>query len=444
MTRPTCPRLAVRIFLIMVGGIIAATFFSRWLIGTVYTSELSKRGMGAAVERIGEVVRVLDALPRESRLAAARSLSGSRLKISWPLQIAPVIGGRPELGRELAQLIQRDPGPVRLETLLPPPCQADQTVEECATLATRFALELGLADGQPVRVEYTTRYIALAHGDFVSWIVGLGALVLVVWLSVRIATRPLEVLAQHAEALGANLLGPPLDETGPIEVRHAARAFNLMQARILAQVNERTRMLAAISHDLKTPLTRLRLRLEQVSDEALRERLSGDLGAMRQLIDQGLELARSLETQETAQRVDLSALLEALCDDAQEAGDPAHFLGQAGVVLRAQANGLRRAFLNLIDNAIQYGGQAQISVQQEARAVVVRVRDRGPGIPPEHLEDVLKPYFRLENSRSRETGGSGLGLAIATNLLHAQGGQLKLRNHPEGGLEVAVHLPVIA
>lgn len=441
MIRQACPRLAVRLFLIMVVGLVAATFVSRWLVQTFYTNELARMASNAAIERIGEVIRVLDAMPPRSRADAGRAFASERLAVSWPPALRPVIGGHPEIADRVARSIHRTPALLRFETLAPAPCASGPSADDCSARAKRFAVELPLADGQPVRIEYTTRYVSMGRGNPLSWGVGLGALGLVVWISVRIATRPLEVLAQHAEALGRNLLRPPLDEKGPIEVRRAARAFNAMQARILQQVNERTRMLAAISHDLKTPLTRMRLRMEQIADDALRSRLNDDLGSMRQLIDEGLALARSLDTQEAPQRLDLSALLEALCDDAREAGQAVRFVGAAGVVLNGQAQALRRAFLNLIDNAVQYGGSADVSVRRTHSDIRVTVRDRGAGIPPEHLENVLKPYFRLEGSRCRETGGTGLGLAIAANLVAAQGGRLTLRNHPEGGLEAEVVLP---
>ena len=441
--RRLIPRsLAVRIFLIMAGGIIASTFFSRWLIDKVYSNELERLGRNAAIERISDVIRVLDALPRAERAAAARGISFDRLTVDWPQQLGPASTIDDSVPGLVAQSIRRAPGPLRFEALAPRPC--DQSRDpECKAYAKRFAIELAFSDGQPVRIEYTTRWIVLDI-DYLSWVVGICAVVLVVWISMRLTIRPLRELAGHAEGLGRDLQQPPLDENGPTEVRHAARAFNAMQAQIRRQVNERTQMLAAIAHDLKTPLTRLRLRIEQVDEETLRAKLRGDLDAMRTLIDEGLELARSLESTESPQRIDISAMLDSLCEDTREAGGAAHFLGEEGFVLEARANALRRIVLNLIDNAVKYGGNAEVSVRREESEAVVQVRDRGPGIPPEHLEDVLKPYFRLEASRSRETGGTGLGLAIAANLVAVQRGRLALKNLPEGGLLAEVRLPISA
>lgn len=431
--------LAVRIFFLMVGGIVAATFLSRWVMEQLYTSELEQLGRTSALERISDVVRVLDTLPREARPGAATAISFERLAVSFP----DALGAGDEIDAvlkdKLARGIRRAPGTVRLEALPPHPC-TPATTADCENLAKRFAAELALADGQPVRVEYTTRWIKLGDAEWVPWVIGIGMLVLLAWLSVRIATRPLRALAEHATGLGRDLQRTPLDEHGPTEVQHAAHAFNAMQAQIRRQIDERTQMLAAIAHDLKTPLTRMRLRLELIDDDLLRAKLGEDLASMSTLIDEGLDFARSLDAQEQAQRIDLSALLETLCDDAREAGQRVAFKGEAGIIVPARANALRRVFLNLIDNAVKYGGSAAVAVCREQGEVVVRVRDNGPGIPPDQLENVLKPYFRLEDSRSRETGGTGLGLAIAANLVSAQGGQLRLRNHPQGGLEAEVRV----
>jgi len=431
--------LAVRIFFLMAGGIVAATFLSRWVIEKLYTNELEQLGRTSAIERISDVVRVLDAIPREARPQAAAGISFERLAVSFPAQIGHGADVEPALREKLARGIRRAPGKVSLEALPPPAC-TPEVLPDCKDLAKRFAAELALADGQPVRVEYTTRWIKIGDADWVPWVIGIAMLVVLAWLSVRIATRPLRALAEHATGLGRDLRRTPLDENGPTEVRDAAHAFNTMQAQIRRQIDERTQMLAAIAHDLKTPLTRMRLRLELIDDDALRNKFGEDLGAMQSLIDEGLDFARSVDAQEQPQRIDLSALLDSLCEDARDAGQAVTFKGEAGIIIAARANALRRVFLNLMDNAVKYGGDAEVSVGRHGSDVAVRVRDHGPGIPPDQLENVLKPYFRLEGSRSRATGGTGLGLAIAANLVAAQGGRLKLRNHPEGGLEAEVRI----
>lgn len=433
--------LAVRIFLLLVGGMVAATFLARWIVESLYTGELEKLGRTAAIERIGGAVRMLDALPPESRPAGARGLAFERLEVFWPRQLGTPTLLETSVADQLARELERSPGPVRLEALDPKPCSVREHAD-CDSWAKRFALEVALADGQPVRVEYTTRWFTVDNGEWIiPWVVGIAMLVVGAWVSVRIATRPLRELAAHAAGLGRDLNCAPMSENGPTEVRHAAAAMNAMQAQLRRQIDERTQMLAAIAHDLKTPLTRMRLRLELLADDEVRRKLEEDVAAMRGLVDEGLELARSLETTEATQRIDISALLDTLCEDARDTGATARFEGEAGLVIRTRPHALRRVLDNLIDNALKHGGSAAVAVCRDGSELVVSVRDRGPGIPAEHLDDVLKPYFRLEASRSRETGGSGLGLAIATNLVSVLRGRLTLRNRPEGGLEAEIRLP---
>jgi signal transduction histidine kinase len=265
---------------------------------------------------------------------------------------------------------------------------------------------------------------------------------LLAWLVARIATRPLRQLADAADNLDISRASEPLPEKGSNEVRVATRAFNRMQKRIYEDVRERTGMLAAITHDLQTPLTRLRLRLEKLPDEALRNKLVGDMQAMQQMLQEGLELSRSMDTSEAAQLLDLDSLLDSLCSDATEAGQQVDYISRTAVRLKAHPLALRRAFSNLLDNAVKYGQRAEVSLSRDARQCHILIRDFGPGIPPELLETVFTPFYRIEHSRSRETGGTGLGLAIARNIVLRHNGELTLSNHPEGGLLVDVVLPL--
>jgi signal transduction histidine kinase len=266
---------------------------------------------------------------------------------------------------------------------------------------------------------------------------GAGIVVLALLAALR-ASAPLRRLAQASTQLGQDLHREPLAVAGPSEMRQAITAFNSMQARLQTHVAERTQMLAAITHDLQTPLTRLRLRLERVEDAELRERLVADMQSMRALIDEGLELARTAETPEAVVMLDLDSVLESLVEDAVEAGLAAEFTGGCGAVLPLRPLATRRVFANLIDNALVHGGSAEVRAVRDAQSVCVFVRDRGPGIPEDLLERVFDPFFRPDNSRSRETGGTGLGLTIARMLATKIGATLKLRNHPQGGVEAEV------
>ena len=265
---------------------------------------------------------------------------------------------------------------------------------------------------------------------------------LLAWLVARIATRPLRQLADAADKLDISRTSEPLSEQGSSEVRAATRAFNRMQQRIYEDVRERTGMLAAITHDLQTPLTRLRLRLEKLPDEALRDKLVGDMQAMQLMLQEGLELARSLDTSEAVQLLDLDSLLDSLCSDDAEAGQQVDYVSRTAVQLKAHPLALRRALSNLLDNAVKYGERAEVSLSRDAHHCHIRIRDFGPGIPPELLENVFIPFYRIEHSRSRETGGTGLGLSIARNIVLRHNGELVLTNHPAGGMEAHIVLPL--
>ena len=265
--------------------------------------------------------------------------------------------------------------------------------------------------------------------------------VVLAYVIARIAIKPLRELSRAAHNFGNNIGSPPLPENGPTEVRDAARAFNAMQMRIQRDVRERTSMLAAITHDLQTPVTRLRLRLEKVSDAELREKLIGDLALMSETIADGLDLAQSLESREPAVRIDLDSVLASVCEDATDAGHDVRLEGTTRAFISGSPSALRRCINNLVDNAIKYGNRAEVVANARDGRAIVRIGDEGPGIPADHLESVLDPFVRLETSRSRETGGTGIGLTIARNIAQRLGGTLTLRNRETGGLEAVLDVP---
>lgn len=276
---------------------------------------------------------------------------------------------------------------------------------------------------------------------FAALLALIGGVSLLTWVAVRLATRPLSRMAAAARALGEDPERAPMSTAGPLEVAQAAHAFNQMQHRIREHVAERTRILAAISHDLQTPITRLRLRAELVDDEPLRGRIQSDLDAMQALVQEGLAYARSLDANSPAQAIDLDGLLAALHADARDMGWQVDVEGQAGAPCLGRPTALRRALWNLIENGIKFGGRVEVAVAPAGEAFLVRIRDHGPGLPRDELEKVFEPFYRTESSRNRDTGGTGLGLAIARNLLRSQGGEVRLRNHPDGGLEAQVTVP---
>jgi signal transduction histidine kinase len=265
-------------------------------------------------------------------------------------------------------------------------------------------------------------------------------LAVVLFLVTRSITRPLSKLALAADGVGRNVRHPPLAEEGVREIREATRAFNTMQDRLLRYLDSRTSVLAAMSHDLRTPLTRLRLRVESVNDESLRTRFVADLEEMESLVRGALGLFRGLEDDEALERLDVNALLATLVAGFLEVGSDVTLEGKARDLVPAKPRALRRCLTNLVDNALKFGGRAMIDVD-DGEALVIRVSDEGPGIADESLERVFEPFFRLESSRSRDTGGTGLGLSIARDIAQAHGGTLTLRNRPEGGLTAELRLP---
>lgn len=266
-------------------------------------------------------------------------------------------------------------------------------------------------------------------------------LVAALYIAARGITRPLSRLASAADNIGRGVRQPKLEEKGARELRHAARAFNSMQDRLHRYLDSRTRVLAAMSHDLKTPLTRLRLQVEtQIEDPALQARFGRELDEMESMVRGALALFRGLNDEEGLEPVDVNRLLETIGGEFAEMGKDVTVAGRAQQPFPGKPQALKRCITNLVGNAINFGLRAHIHVRDGSR-LEISVCDDGPGIPPEALEKVFEPFYRLESSRNRDTGGTGLGLSIARDVAQAHGGALVLINRPEGGLEARLTLP---
>lgn len=307
----------------------------------------------------------------------------------------------------------------------------------------RFQVHLRLRDGNPLTIDVHPAGTLLSSWLPVLLAVQLALLAGCAWMAVRLVTRPLHQLAAAAENLGPDLKADRLPESGPAEVAHAAAAFNAMQARIAGYLAERVQILAAISHDLQTPITRMRLRVDLMEPSEAQDKLCHDLRAMEQLVREGVAYARTLHGASEAQaRIDPDALLDSLAGDYLDAGHNVEVEGRAGTPILTRPQALRRILANLIDNAVKFGGDVTLAVSRQADgALAIAVRDRGPGIPEAELERVMQPFYRLETSRNRGTGGTGLGLAIAQQLTQALGGTLALANRDGGGLQATLTLP---
>ncbi|WP_047604014.1 sensor histidine kinase [Pseudomonas putida] len=304
-----------------------------------------------------------------------------------------------------------------------------------------FQAHLSLADGAPLTIDVTPAPVPVARWLPVVLLIQLAVLLLCTWLAVRLAIGPLTRLAQAVDNLDPDQPGVQLDESGPREVRYAAVAFNALQARIAAHLKERMQLLAAISHDLQTPITRMKLRVEVMDEGVEKDKFGSDLDEMEHLVREGVAYARSMDSStEATCRVNLDAFLDSLVFDYQDSGAQVERHGSSGTLLETRPHALRRVLVNLVDNALKFAGAAELQVSREGSTTIIRVLDNGPGIPGDELDEVLKPFYRVEGSRNRSTGGTGLGLAIAHQLIQAMGGRLTLSNREQGGLCAQIEL----
>ena len=423
--------LFMRLTLIMLAGVIAAQGLSFWL--TMYEREKATTTvMAGYVEReVASSVARLDRhipagcpewLPRLARrtygfiLGAGESDAPSNAEVSVPVSVAieQSFGSRYPVG---GGTIPDDRG--------------------------QLQGHLWLSDGSPLGSDLLpAREIPLPGWLALVVLAQFTLLAGCCWVAVRLATRPLSEIEHAAHTLGPDLSAERLSEDGPAEVAGAAKAFNLMQERIGGYMKERIQILAAISHDLQTPITRMRIRADLMEDESERSKLQQDLKQMESLVREGVAYARSLHgAAEVARRVDPDAFMESLIGDYGDAGDSVSLTGHVGRVLLVRPYALRRVLGNLIDNAIKFSGSAEVRIESAGdQSMSVSVLDRGPGIPDELLDAVFQPFYRVESSGSGRTGGTGLGLAIAKQLAEAMNASLTLRNRAGGGLEACLTL----
>jgi signal transduction histidine kinase len=282
-----------------------------------------------------------------------------------------------------------------------------------------------------------------SHQFIVSMAMMALVIVLVSIYAARRVTAPLADLASAAQRLGRDVNAPPIQETGTRETRQASRAFNDMQTRLRELIDNRTRLLAAISHDLRTPLTLLRLRAENVAEADERDRMLATLAEMEAMIATTLQYARDEIASEPERVIDVAALLASLADDMADAGLDVALMPAPPTAIRCRPTALKRALRNLLDNAIKYGTRARVALRDTGLEAEITIEDDGPGLAPEEIARVFEPFYRVEGSRSRDTGGIGLGLAITRSLIERQGGSVTLANRTGGGLRASVRLPKV-
>ena len=437
--------LFARMALILLTGLLAAQSLSLWLSwGERATVVTEARGLHMA-DRIAEAVRMMEAdrTPRHQRAVAQLQSDDLRVTLIDESQVSPN-APRGQIQSTIAARLgsERDiRSPGGMGSGMGGGMGAGMGRRQLDTGTRSF--DLRLSDGQWVRIAATLKpgAPALPSDFYVHLLVSLAIIVLVVMLVVRQATKPLQQLAQAADSLGQNLDAPPLPEAGSTEMRTAAQAFNRMRDKIRRLIDERSRALAAVSHDLRTPLTRLRLRSELIEDGRLRDQMAADLDAMAQMIDATLDYLRGLRESEPVRPIDIDALLDSLAEDSAALRREIGVEGKALSSYPGRLSALRRAIQNLIDNAFKYGHAPRIRIEDSPHVLRLIVEDDGPGIPPEALALVTEPYYRPDAARASDTGGVGLGLSIVKDVALLHGGELRLANRPQGGLEATLVLP---
>lgn len=391
-------------------------------------------------DEIVDVRAVLGGVATEERERVAHLLSSRGFEIHWE-RGAVAVSDQVRFAGEMNSLVDR------LRAIRP----------ELGDLAMNFAFDSGgvgvplppfvvsfsLADGSTVGVRTalggdtssTSGRLLLSTGLMAAAVLGLSLLL------IRASLAPLRALGQAAERLGMDVTAPPLPEDGPVEIRRAARAFNEMQRRIARLLDDRTQMLAAISHDLRTPLTVIQLRTEMIDDTEVRAKIVSDIDDMKFMVESTLSFLRDERSLEDVEPVDVVSTLQTVCDDLSDTGAPVTYCGPDHAVLMGRPVSLKRAFTNIIENAVKYGTTARVALTVEDGRVRVIVEDDGPGIPEAEMERVFQPFHRLDVSRNGDVGGFGLGLAAARTVVRAHGGDIELVNRSEGGLSVTIVLP---
>ncbi len=459
-------RIAPGIALTIVLAVVTIQVVTGVLLYALAPGEIRVYGGRWLADRMVETAREVLVKPRAERAQALAGVaidSEITLELLDSYEIASTEGQERGRGGAMAMLIRRGLGEAapgeqgwRVEVVLhgprrlagPPPPRQAQVAPGVGRrwdfpIPARFTIAIRGPDGMwlvaTAQDEWATlRGIALVVG----WL-GLAAIVVgaLSWLAARRVIRPLQSIASAAERMATVRDPTIIAEAGPPELRAIAHRLNDMQTSLKRFIDDRTQMIAAISHDLRTPLTRLRLRAEFVEDAAIRDKMMDDIAQMQAIVSQTLDFASQDAEGEALQRLDLAALLESLCDDVTDGGGNASYSGPDSLAMNGQPASLRRAFTNLVDNAVAYGQRADVALAIAGNNIVVTVADAGPGLPLDELEKVFRPFYRLEASRNRETGGTGLGLSIARTILRAHGGDITLANRSGGGLVATALMP---
>jgi signal transduction histidine kinase len=471
-----------RMLLVLAAGLVASHAIGWWIYASDREAAVREIGGLAVAQRIANVARLVDDAPAEWRSRIIEASSDQTFRVALNEQkpaLAPAEDAGPLVPAIKAYLV---------ETLGLDAAHAPVVVGEAIARPSGRGRGLGwgrmmvrggpsddtsagggrgrgrggghwMAGGPEALValrvaipltsgQWMTVATALPEADptysrqFIVSMLAMAAVIIAVSIwAARWVTAPLAALAAAAQRLGRDVDAAPVAETGTREMRQASRAFNDMQIRLRETIRHRTRLLAAISHDLRTPLTSLRLRAETHPDAEERDKMLATIAEMTAMVSTTLQYARDETTAEPVRPTDLAALVASVVDDMVDAGKDVTVTPAASLVVACRPTALKRALRNLIDNAVQYGERARVSLHDAGDGVDLLVDDDGPGLPPDELTRVFQPFYRREESRSRDTGGVGLGLAIARSLVEGHHGTLTLQNRPKGGLRACISLP---
>ncbi len=437
------------------GGQLALLLVAALLVAQALGLALFARERGSAYRaayrenaaaRLVSLVQLIEDSPSElhGRVAATASSAALRVTLAAEAQVSENAGPDADaVSARLAAALARDAGDVRVEIAAEPFWRGDDDARPPRRRPRWLGVSVRLESGQWLNAATGRPQVPPLGGVVLAaLLLSAVAVTAVAALAARRLARPLRRLADAADRLGRGEPVEALPEDGPEETRRTVRAFNQMRERLDRFVRDRTTMLAAVAHDLRTPITTLRLRAEFVDDENTRTRMIGTLDEMQAMAEAGLAFAQGDATGEPTRATDLVALVESVVEDLAAQGLDASVEDAADrIVLPCRPMALRRALSNLVENAARYGGAAQVRVARCNADVRIDVEDRGPGIIEAELERVFEPFVRLESSRSRDTGGAGLGLAIARSTVRAHGGDIRLQNRAGGGLRATVVLP---
>ncbi len=433
--------VASRAILILVAALLAFHLLGYWAFRVGVESFASAGRDGSLAERIVSIKRAIASLPDGAeRDRVAHDLSSASLEVHWS-KVSLVLGTVPvtERTRQMEARLKQFAPDLAAESFRVGLADDGGTAPERHLMLVSIRLD----DGSWVNFSSS----ALGAAQHLDWnltaimICFAVGIVVVALLLLRWATRPLRDLALAAERFSLDQVPQPLPEDGPAEVRRAARAFNTMRERIQRLVSERMQAMAAVSHDLRTPITRLRLRSELLDDDATRRLIDADLGEMEEMIDATLEYLRAGVSSEAVRPIDLASIVETIVDEHLDQGHKVSLSGLNSAPILGRVLPLKRAFSNVIGNAVKYGASAKVGIVEAGGHVVVTIEDEGPGIAPVDRERVFDPFVRLEESRGRGTGGSGLGLTIVQAVVRSHEGSVALENRAEGGLRVTISLP---